>query len=133
LVAWYLELPEVRAKRSYQKDQMHAVKLTAFFGDKLLKDIASALVEAYKQKRLGEPSGRTCQNLTKPATVNRELACLKTIFSKAMKNGKAERNPAQGVKLLKENNERDRILSQEEYARLLAQCSPHLKQIVKVA
>lgn len=40
---------------------------------------------------------------------------------------------SQGVKLLKENNERDRILSPEEYPRLLAHCSPHLKQIVKVA
>jgi hypothetical protein len=79
---WYLELPEVKAKRSYQKDQMHAVKLTAFFGDKLLKDITLALAEAYKQKRLGEPSGRIPQNSTRAATVNRELACLKTILAK---------------------------------------------------
>ena len=83
---------------------MHAVKLTAFFGDKLLKDITPALVEAYKQKRLGEPFGRTLKNFTRPATVNRELACLKTIFSKAMKNRKAEHKPAQGIKLLKEND-----------------------------
>jgi site-specific recombinase XerD len=99
----------------------------------VLKNINPALVEAHKQNRLAEPSGRTPQFLTKPATVNRELACLKTIFSKAMKNGKAEGNPALGLKLLKENNERDRIFSSEEYVRLLAQCSPHLKQIVKVA
>ena len=50
-----------------------------------------------------------------------------------MKNGKAEKNPAQGVKHLKENNERDRILSPEEYTRLLAHCPAHLKPIVKVA
>jgi integrase len=133
LAAWYLDLPEVKAKRSYNKDIMHTKRLIASFEDRLLKDINPALVEAHKQTRLVEPSGRTPQFLTKPATVNRELACLKTIFSKAMKNGKAESNPAQGVKLLKENNERDRILSPEEYTRLLAQCSPHLKQIVKVA
>jgi len=133
LVIWYLGLPEVKAKRSYEKDQMHCKRLMAQFGDRLLKHITPALVEAYKQKRLGEPSGRTPQNLTRPATVNRELACLKTIFSKAMKNGKAERNPAQGVKLLKENNERDRILSPEEYARLLAHCPEHLRPIVKLA
>jgi integrase len=65
--------------------------------------------------------------------VNREITCLKVIFNKAVKNGKADRNPAQGVKLLKENNERDRILSLEEYARLLTHCPDHLKQIVKVA
>ncbi len=91
------------------------------------------MVEAYRQKRLAEPSGRTPQHLTKPATVNREIACLKTIFQKAVKNGKAESNPAQGVKMLKENNERDRILSPEEYARLLAHCPAHLKPIVKLA
>ncbi len=36
---------------------------------------------------------------TKPASVNRELAVFKTIFAKAIKNDKAEENPAQGVKL----------------------------------
>jgi hypothetical protein len=41
---------------------------------------------------------------------DRELACLKTIFNQALKNGKAERNPAQGVKMLRENNERDRVV-----------------------
>jgi integrase len=38
-----------------------------------------------------------------------------------------------GIKLLKENNERDRILSPEEYARLLAHCPAHLKPIFKLA
>jgi integrase len=107
--------------------------LLPYFGDKLLKDITPALVEAYRQKRLSEPSRRTPQTLTKPATVNREVACLKTIFNKAVKNGKAEKNPAQGVKHLKENNERDRILSPEEYACLLAHSSPQLKPIIKLA
>jgi integrase len=133
LAAWYLELPEVKAKRSYDRDKRSLKLLLPFFGDKLLKDIKPALVEAYRQRRLGEPSGRTPTTMTAPATVNRELACFKTIFSKAIKNGKAERNPAVGVKQLKENNERDRILTPEEYARLLAHCPAHLKPIVKLA
>jgi integrase len=133
LSAWYLELPEVKAKRSYDRDVRSINKMLPFFGERLLKDLNPALVEAYKQKRLSEPSGRTPQYLTKPASVNRELACLKTVFSKAVKNGKAERNPVQGVKFLKENNERDRILSPEEYSRLLVYSPPHLKPIVKLA
>jgi len=110
---------------------MHTKRLIACFGDRLLKDINPAMVEAYKQKRLSENShsGKP----TRPATVNREVTTFKTVFNKAMKNGKAERNPAQGVKLLKENNERDRILSPEEYIRLLAQCPEHLKPIMKMA
>jgi integrase len=131
LVRWYLELPEVKAKRSYQKDQMHCKRLVARFGDRLLKDITPAMVETYKQERLCAISYRG--KPTKPATVNRELTTFKTIFNKAIRNGKAERNPAQGVKHLKENNARDRLLSPDEYARLLAHCQPHLKPIVKLA
>jgi integrase len=71
--------------------------------------------------------------MTKPASVNREFACLKTIFNKAIKNGKAESNPTQGVKFLKENNVRDRLLTSEEYARLLAHCAAYLKPLVKLA
>jgi integrase len=96
-------------------------------------DITPSIVEAYQQKRLSEPSGRTPQHLTIPATVNLEIAHLKTILNKVMRNDKAERNPAQGVKQLKENNERDRVLLQEEYFRLLAHCLDHLKPIVILA
>jgi integrase len=133
LAQWYLELAEVKAKRSFDRDQLSLKRLQQSFGNLLLKDITPAKVEAYKQKRLSDASGRTPQYLTKPATVNRELACLKTIFTKAQRNGKAERNPIQGVKLLKENNERDMVLSSEEFTKLLAYCPDHLKAIVKVA
>jgi integrase len=133
LAGWYLDLPEVRAKRSYNRDMQLIANLVPHFGDKLLKDITPTLVETYRQTRLSEPSGRTPQHLTKPGTVNREVACLKTIFNKAVKNGKAEKNPAQGVRQLRENNERDRILSLEEYTRLLAHSPAHLKPIIKVA
>jgi integrase len=131
LAQWYLELPEVKAKRSYDKDLMHCARLIAKFGDRLLKDITPAMVEAYKQQRLSDISKR--RKPTRPATVNREITTFKTIFNKAMKNGKAERNPAQGIKQLKENNERDRVLTPEEYTRLLAHCPPHLNPIFRLA
>ncbi len=141
LAAWYLTLPEVQAKRSYDRDKQLIARLLPHFGDKLLKDITPATVEAYKQKRLCEVSGRCKRNsadetpakLTAPATVNREVACLKVIFNRAVKNGKAEKNPSQGIKLLKENNERDRILSPDEYERLLASSPLQLKPIIKLA
>ena len=37
-----------------------------------------------------------------------------------------------GVKQLKENNERGRILSSDEYIRLLSHCPAYLKPIVKL-
>jgi integrase len=132
LAVWYLILPEVKGKRSYDRDQRSLKNLLAFFGERFLKDITPALVEAYRQKRLSEPSGRPPYGPTRPASVNREVACLKTIFNKALKDGKAGRNPVVGVKQLKENNERDRLLSPEEYLRLLSQCPVYLKPIVKL-
>jgi integrase len=135
LAQWFLELPEVKAKRSYGRDKQLLANILPHFGDKLLKDISPALVESYKQNRLAEPSGRTPTKSTAPATVNREVACLKAIFNKAIANEKAERSPFQGkkVKMLKENNERDRLLTPAEYVQLLAQCGPQIKPIVKLA
>jgi len=131
LAKWYLDLPEIKNKRSYSRDERSVGKLLPFFGDLLLRDIKPVKVEAYKQKRLNEISYRGHQ--TKPATVNRELACLKTIFNKAIANDKAERNPVKGVKLEKENNIRDKVLSFKEYEALLAQCPTYLKPIVQLA
>ena len=70
---------------------------------------------------------------TKPASVNRELAVFKTIFAKAIKNDKTQKNPAPGVKLLKEDHERNRILSLDEYIRLPAHGPAPSKPVVKVA
>jgi integrase len=131
LARWYLGLEEVMAKRSYDRDKRSLMKLQSFLGKRLLKDLTPALVEAYRQKRLNESSYRG--HLTKPATINRELACLKTLFNKAIRNGKAERNPVRGVIPLKENNIRNRVLSEDEYRLLLEHSADYLKPILKVA
>jgi integrase len=131
LAQWYLELDKVKAKRSYDRDRRSVDKLCRFFGDSLLKDITPASVEKYLHRRLAEPSYRG--HLTKPATVNRELACLNHIFTNAIRNGKAERNPVKGVERLPEHNERDRVLTLEEYVRLLTESPSYLKPIIKLA
>ncbi|MFH0732913.1 MAG: site-specific integrase, partial [Candidatus Omnitrophota bacterium] len=68
-----------------------------------------------------------------PATVNRELACLKCMLNKAVLWGKLSANPATKVRLLKENNARLRFLSKEEIMRLLGNCAEHLKPVVTLA
>jgi hypothetical protein len=64
-----------------------------------------------------------------------EVACLKAIFNKARANEKAARSLFQGkkIKMFKENDERDRILSPEEYTRILAHCTPQISPLVKWA
>jgi integrase len=52
--------------------------------------------------------------------VNGEIACLKSLFSEAIRTGICQENPVRGIKLLNPNNVRDRILSEDETARLFA-------------
>ena len=124
IARWYLDLPEVMAKRSYRRDCEVVANLLRYFGDRLLQTILPATIEAYRQARLATVA---------PATTDREIGLLKTIFNKGVSNGKADRNPAQGVKLLRPDNARTRILSPDEYARFLAYCPANLLPIIKLA
>ena len=55
-----------------------------------------------------------------PATANRYLSLTQRLFSLANQWGIVEKNPARFVKKYKENNARERYLSQDEIARFLA-------------
>jgi len=80
--------------------------------------------DRYKRRRQGEVSN---------ATVNREVACLKHIFTKAIEWGIVKKNPGKKVKLLRERNTRLRYLEEREIRRLHDACAEHLKPIVVVA
>ena len=117
---WYLSLEDVKRKKSFKRDRGSVDKLRKFFGTHFLRHITSSLISEYQTKRMGEKSYRG--QATKPATVNREVACLRTMFNKAIRDGKLERNPTRGVKFLKENNERERVLAPEEWERYKGEC-----------
>jgi integrase len=117
---WYLSLEDVKRKKSFKGDRRSVSKLNEFFGTHLLRHISPSLITQYQTKRMNEKSYR--RQATKPATVNREIACMRTMFNKAIRDGKLEKNPTRGVKFLKENNERDRVLTSEEWERYKSKC-----------
>ena len=117
---WYLSLEDVKRKKSFKSDQRSVGKLNQFFGTQLLRHITPSMIGEYQAKRMTEKSYRG--QTTRPATVNREVACMRTMFSKAIRDGKLEKNPTKGVKFLKEGNERDRVLSFEEWEKYKAKC-----------
>ncbi len=98
-----------------------------------LKDITLGRVEAYQKNRLQEPSPRHVGFQVKPATVNRELSCLQSMFNRAVRHDRIEKNPISELKRLPENNVRMKILSQNEIENLLANCPSHLQPIVILA
>ncbi len=98
--------------------------LCTCFAGKSLAEITPQSIEQYKSERI---------RAVAPATVNKELACLKCMFNKAISWGKFNDNPVRKVKLLKEDNKRIRYLEREEIRRLIDSCALHLRPIVIVA
>ena len=96
LSTWYLALDEVKRKRSFKSDRRSVNKLNDFFGTRLLRHITPSLIGEYQTTRIGEKSYRG--QATKPATVNREVATMKSMFNKAIREGKLEKKvPLQKV------------------------------------
>lgn len=115
----------IHMKSRKKTHEVHLRVLRAYFGDKYLDQISVMGIEKFKTKRIKEVS---------PATVNRALSCLKSLFNKAIAWEKFEGpNPVCKVKLLKENNKRLRYLEKEEIARLLSVCDESLKPVVIIA
>jgi hypothetical protein len=62
------------------------------------------------------------------ATVNADRACLKHMLGLAEKRGLVSTNVAKKVPLPDPRNERDRVLSDEEWQALYQVAAPHLQQ-----
>lgn len=127
----YLEWSKVNKRPlSYVRDQCSLKHLTPHFKGKRLSNISPFMVEQYKTKR--KKSG------AQAGTINRELSCLKAMFNKAIKWGRAFDNPVSQVKMFKENNEKMMVLSSKHEAKMLEEIrrlkkSEHLEEIVVTA
>jgi len=114
-------------QKSFKSKEAYIKQLLLVFGNCPLKKISPMFIEQWQTKRLV---------INKPATVNRLLATLKHMFTKAVEWDLATEenlNKVRKVKFLPENNKRLRFLTIEECRALIDCSAPHLKPIVKVA
>ena len=115
----------LRSTRSGWKKELSRLKnLVRYFGSKMLGDVATYDVECFKAERKKTMAG---------ATVNRDLALLKTMYNKASqwKFFRGE-NPVRGVTFFPER-QKERILSDEEAQRLVKASTKSLQPVVIVA
>jgi integrase len=102
-----------------------------------LTEIIPASIERYKTQRMGSETiyGRR----PTPATLNRELSCLKRMFNVTRKGlielpgGIPAENPASAVAFLDERNIRDRVLTAEEFDRMLETSPTYMQPILLCA
>jgi len=134
LADWYKSLPEVRAKRSFKRDvELVNNLLKRLKEDARIRDITPGRIDSFRQSRLQELSPRNSGQTIKPATVNREVACLKTMLSKAVRHGLIRENPLAGYRMLLEDNVRAVSLDEKTFEKLLDCCPHYLRPMVAVA
>lgn len=105
--AEYLEYSRAnKARSSYERDMTTVRKhLVPVWGEFQLSRITSKMIEDYKMRRLESVA---------PATLNREINTIKSLFSKALEWEYIRDSPAKPVKWLKTSRGSMRFLSSEE-------------------
>jgi integrase len=115
-----------------------SVSLRRHFKDLSLDKITPDEVERYKTVRVGQfktvrskDGRRPTDRKIQPATVNRELACLRAMFNHVIKGDVPLRNPISktAAKTLREDNEQTRVLTYDEQAKYLAKATPMLRDV----
>jgi site-specific recombinase XerD len=108
--------------------QVGSKALLKHFKEVRLDAINPDEVERFKATRSAEKGARTKRSL-RPATVNRELACLKALFNFAIKADVVLRNPVSRVKFLPEQNEQNRVITFQEQRADLSHATPTLRDV----
>jgi integrase len=105
--------------------KVHLRMLRKYFSGKYLHEINALTVKKFMNER---------SKTVEPATVNRAVSCLKSLFNRAIEWEKFEgKNPVSKVKMLKEPNGRTVYLEKEEISLLLSACSDSFRPIVLFA
>jgi integrase len=128
---WYLDLSEVKQKRSYKDIRLCLNNCVNRIGNIQASQLKTLNIEKFRQIRLSEISvkiGRTVQ----PSTINRDVANFRAMLNKAVDYSLIESNPIGIINQLEENNVRERVLNQEEFELLLYHCPEYLKGPVLV-
>ncbi len=142
VVRRFLEWSAVNVSEgTHRRDTEFADRWLAFprFKGRTLGDITAADVEAYRNARLGGTKTRTKGRFTfqtRPAgkvTCDNDLGRLRRLFSLAIGWKLTRENPAKAVKLFRPDNKRDRFLSPDEEARIIAFCPPDVGPAVVFA
>ena len=126
---WYLDLSEVKQRRSFSSIKKCLRICVAGIGDIPVSQLTLNRLELFRKQRLTEISERKGRPV-KPSTINRDVANLRAMLNKGLDHSKIESNPIDRIKQLEENNVRQQVLSSEEFESLYLHCPPSLKGIV---
>jgi integrase len=125
---------KVKDQRFYQTSVSYFIPvLKKRFEEKLLSEIDYKALEDFRDDRKKTPTQHGTERSER--TVNIEMSILRRMFRKGVKWGMVEKNPFENADDLffKENNRRERALTEDEVRRLIDACPKYLKPIVIAA
>src|ERR1041385_1754623 len=106
-------MEESRSRKASGKTDLHHAKLRkAELGEHDLRDVTTAEIERWRRRRAGEPTRQG--DAPSAATIRHAIVFLSSVFTLAIRDGKAATNPCKSIKLPKLNNARVRFLRDEE-------------------
>jgi site-specific recombinase XerD len=76
--------------KSYKRYQVSINQIEPFLGNSKLRDISVKQIEKYRAKS---------NKVVSKITINRNMACLKSLFSHAIIDGYCDENPVKKIKL----------------------------------
>lgn len=121
----YLKFSQANKRpQVFRRDKGIIEKLLKVFKGRMITSISAHDLEKYKIERINEVA---------PATVNRELTCIKHMFNKAVIWHYLRHNQLRMVQRFKEPPGRLRYLTNKEIKSLLRKCASHLRPIVITA
>ena len=123
LARLYLEWAKAH-HRGVKSDEYRVRQFEKYFGSIRTSEITPLKIDALAQERSG-----TC----KSGTVNREMAVLRGMFTKAIEWGLATENPVQHFRNLHVEDGRCRYLTDEESERLFGAAGGTLYSLIQVA
>jgi integrase len=134
LYDWYMVLPEVKALSSFTTLRGRLLNVLRILGNGVIIDqLSIEMVNDYRDSRGKEPSARRIDEFVTTATINKEISSLKTMLNRALIYKKIESNPIAKCPMLKEDNVRERVLTDEEFERLLEVAPAYLRPVVITA
>jgi excisionase family DNA binding protein len=122
----FIEDYAMNVKRSWRGDKCRLGILEPYFKDMHLDEITPLMIQKCLAWRLRSRNSKS--------TANRYLALLKKMFSLAIDEGYLETNPAAKIKKSSEKDLlKERVLTEDEEARLKSASYPVLRSIISVA
>jgi|SRR5579871_2421051 len=120
-----------RDNDSWQTNTGRARHLLQHLGNRRADQLTLKDIDAYRNARFAEVSQRKANPA--PGTLDREVALLRRILNYSVTCGEFQRNPLDGVKLLRKPNVRRTVVNEEAFQKLLDAAEEAFRPILLVA